>query len=171
MCNKWSCEYFLDPLYVHHSCREAGSSVWLSQWWLTAWKGIMRQSCDGATLRGTFKYVPLASPSSVWLTTASPTQPFWQPNTESRRPPAMLSISIHNTLHREKETKTCGYRSYVCFFLVSITKQWKYLANYHSLLPRSQTFLSLLNRNTCSGFLEVIQTFSLDTGYFFPFVC
>lgn len=39
------------------------------------------------------------SPGPVWLTTASPTQPFWQPNAESRRPPAIPNTSSHSTLH------------------------------------------------------------------------
>lgn len=37
-------------------------------------------------------------PGPAWLTKASPTQPFWQPKAESRRPPAMLNMSNHNTL-------------------------------------------------------------------------
>lgn len=38
------------------------------------------------------------SPGPVWLTRANPTQPFWQPNAESRRPPASVSTSSHSTL-------------------------------------------------------------------------
>lgn len=37
-------------------------------------------------------------PGPHWLTRDSPTQPFWQPNAERRRPPAKLNMSIHKTL-------------------------------------------------------------------------
>lgn len=50
----------------------------------------------------------VSSPDPVWLTRANPTQPFWQPNADSRQSPATGSTSSHSTLQTRGGTVPSG---------------------------------------------------------------